>query len=300
MGAKDVSRRFSLQSTLIFHPNAQRVAFKDLPELSFRGGDGIKVAIIDSGVNPDVQVDERIDYTGFGSSDGIAQTHGTLVASIIRHFARKSHITSIKVTQTDKNIDFSLILRGLQEARNIGAHIVNLSIGHHNGASKCRGKCARCAEFQAFVENTGIIVVAAAGNFGHNDSTIACPAMAPDVIAVGMVDDTGHRVDRRSSRGRPGVSKPNLIAPGHVKRNQDKIQSGTSFAAPFVTGVLAAAMPSYIGNTSALLSTVYRSCMKLDSVPGHHQGHGVLDVKRFVGEMKDEKSSGDHQRQDPS
>jgi subtilisin family serine protease len=201
----------SLNYSLIFRPKIKKSALSSLPELYFRGGQGVRVAIIDSGVNNIVTVSDHVDYTGFGTSDGIPTLHGTIVAAIIKHFAKNAHLINIKVTQTPTEISWNNIFSGLKYARDQGAHIVNLSIGHFD-KKQCQGKCNKCREVQAFAKETGMIIVAAAGNLGPTEGTINCPAVAPDVIAVGMVDKTGKSVDPNSSRSVPGVLKPNLLA----------------------------------------------------------------------------------------
>src|SRR5678816_1692559 len=78
---------------------------------------------------------------------------------------------------------------------------------------------------------SGIVVVAAAGNYGMNQETgeigyagITSPGNAPSAITVGALDmhDTADRHDDTvapySSRGPAwysGLAKPDLVAPGH-------------------------------------------------------------------------------------
>jgi serine protease AprX len=114
--------------------------------------------------------------------------------------------------------------------------------------------------------HSGIVVVVAAGNGGPR-SPITAPANDPFVIAVGATDDmatpstTDDRLASFSSYGTTadGISKPDLVAPGRhitstLSSRQDPLAvrfptkvvgnqyiqlSGTSAAAPVVTGVVA-------------------------------------------------------------
>ena len=296
MAAAFDNGKTSLNYSLIFHPKLRKSVLSSLPELYFLGGQGVRVAVIDSGVNDDVAVSDHVDFTGFGTSDGIPETHGTMVASIIKHFAKNAHLMNIKVAQTRDNISWINIFKGLAYARDHGAHIVNLSIGHFN-KTQCTGKCPICREVQAFAKQAGMIIVAAAGNEGPDEGTINCPAVAPDIIAVGMVDITGKSVEPNSSRSVPGTLKPNLLTSGYVEKNGYQIR-GTSFAAPVVSGLLAAALPSYNFNGQRLISALYNSCKEIPSIPKHHQGHGILDINKFVEEIRRETAYADHQRQE--
>ena len=286
----------SLNYSLIFRPKIKKSVLSNLPELYFRGGQGVRVAIIDSGVNSNVTVSDHVDYTGFGTSDSIPTLHGTIVAAIIKHFAKNAHLINIKVTQTPNKISWNNIFNGLKYARDQGAHIVNLSIGHFE-KSQCRGKCRLCLEVQAYAKEAGMIIVAAAGNEGPDEGTINCPAVASDVIAVGMVDITGKSVDHNSSRSVPGFLKPNLLTSGHVDFD-DYSLNGTSFATPVVTGLLAAALPAYKFDGQRLITALYSSCRLIPTIPRHHQGHGILDIDTFVEEIRRETAITDYQRQE--
>jgi serine protease AprX len=94
----------------------------------------------------------------------------------------------------------------------------------------------------------GLVVAAAAGNSGPRPCTIESPAAASGVIAVGSMADFGAGgffAHPASARGRPrGTIKPDVMAPGEriVSARRGTltgyaVRSGTSPAAPFVTGV---------------------------------------------------------------
>lgn len=281
----DRSNGNTVLQSIIFNPPVRRSFMAQLPELGFRGGSGVRVAVIDSGVNRDVHVDREVDFTGYGAYDGIQpQTHGTMVAAVIQHFARNAEIMNVKVTHHRENISWLNVMKGLKYARDNGAHIANLSIGHYNKGKQCMGTCPRCLEVQAYAKHTGMIIVAAAGNEGPDEGTLNCPAVATDVIGVGMVDVYGQQIDRISSRALPGMAKPNLVASGQVTRHSHTLR-GTSFAAPVVTGLLAASLPAFEGNVSKMIDVLYTTCKEIDSIPFHHQGHGRLDIKAFVEEV---------------
>ena len=112
------------------------------------------------------------------------------------------------------------------------------------------GSTAGCnPEFQADLRNlraAGILPVFSAGNYGSAAGTVLSPANLPEAVAVGAIDDAAV-VDPSSSRGPSACDQhvvPRLVAPGVGVRTTDLYggyldASGTSIAAPHVSGVLA-------------------------------------------------------------
>lgn len=105
------------------------------------------------------------------------------------------------------------------------------------------------------VWDAGIMVVTAAGNNGPKENSVTIPGISRKVLTVGSVDD---RMDQTGTYiGRDGYSgagptdccimKPEILAPGTnvVSCSTDgrsyTKKSGTSMAAPVVTGALALA-----------------------------------------------------------
>jgi len=94
-------------------------------------------------------------------------------------------------------------------------------------------------------------VLAAAGNEGPGEGTIMLPACDPAVIAVGAVTFTPFQIWEGSSRGpsKEGMVKPEFVFYG-VRvltascKGDDKyvVKSGTSFSAPYMTGMSAIVM----------------------------------------------------------
>ncbi len=112
------------------------------------------------------------------------------------------------------------------------------------------GAAAGCGlDFQPDLRNlrtAGILPVFSAGNYGSTPGTVLSPANLPEAVPVGSVDQAGV-VDPSSSRGPSTCDQrvvPRVVAPGVGVHTTDLYggyldASGTSVAAPAVTGVLA-------------------------------------------------------------
>ena len=184
-------------------------------------------------------------------------------------------------------------------------HGANLSLSiPHNVRNYACGRTPVCNECQRLVES-GVVVVAAAGNRGYQKFetkdglfenyaafSITDPGNAEDVITVGATHGNWphtYGVSFFSSRGPTGDGrpKPDLVAPGErisapIPGNEMGAESGTSMAAPHVSGAAAMLMaryPELIGNPRRIKRILTESATDLDRERSF-QGRGMLDVLR--------------------
>lgn len=184
-------------------------------------------------------------------------------------------------------------------------HGANLSLSiRHDVRNYACGKTPVCMECERLV-NSGVVVVAAAGNFGYQTFTtkdgayegyaafsITDPGNADGVITVGSTHrDSPHTygVSFFSSRGPTGDGrlKPDLVAPGErihapFSGNSWGDLDGTSMAAPHVSGAAAMLLARYsemIGEPRRIKQILCDSATDLGRERSF-QGHGMLDVLR--------------------
>jgi serine protease AprX len=168
--------------------------------------------------------------------------------------------------------------------------------------------CTNWDMLQAVVDNTraaGIVVVASAGNSGPGCNTVHDPpAMYGSVFTIGATDNSDN-IAPFSSRG-PGsgtnLLKPDVTAPGVSVLSSTKTGgygylSGTSMAAPHVTGLVAlmlSADPLLRGNVDAIEDIIRQSSVPLTTtiqdcggvpgtqVPNNTFGYGRIDAEKAL------------------
>lgn len=212
---------------------------------SSRGG--ISVAIIDSGIAPQVDLPlSRIRYFKdfvAGSTTPIDRCgHGTHVAGIVAGSGARSNgvyagiapdidIVALRVLGDDCSGNTSDVIDALEWiARHHEAYkikVVNISLGHAVLESIFTDPFVQAVER---LSRKGVAVVTAAGNRGIHPITgnpgyggVGVPCNAPSAICVGSLDTKGDvnlandRVSDSSSRGPTRfdlLAKPDLVAPG--------------------------------------------------------------------------------------
>lgn len=209
-------------------------------------GENIKVAVIDTGIapHPDLEIVggvSTVDYTDSWVDDN---GHGTLVAGTIAAKHSDNGISGVApgvklyaVKALDENGDGTLqsVLDAIDWAIDHHMDIINLSLGTTVDVPSLH-------EMVTKANNREIIVVGASGNSGSPEgieSNVNYPAKYDSVIAIAAVNQNL----RRSSFSSTG-SEVEFSAPGDPIINtyldgQYGVASGTSFAAPHVSGMLA-------------------------------------------------------------
>ncbi|MCP4845730.1 MAG: S8 family serine peptidase, partial [Actinomycetia bacterium] len=211
-------------------------------------GDGVDVALIDSGVAPVDGLDGDYvlhgpDLSGEGAYPEVAYLdtygHGTHMAGIIagrraghEGVAPGARIVSVKVAGDDGVTSVGQVVAAIDwvvEHRNtdgLNIRVLNLSLGQA-GVTDHEGDALSAAVERAW--NAGIFVVVAAGNSGQSQSHLDSPAIDPFVLAVGSVDSN------TSSKSR--YQTPTAwTAHGDGNRNPDLVAPGRSIASYRVPG----------------------------------------------------------------
>jgi subtilisin family serine protease len=206
-------------------------------------GQGVTVAVIDSGVQADRSELQGVVLPGAGGPSGDGRTdtesekggHGTHMAVLIAGQGGSTGMTGVapeaKILPV---VDQGNLAARVRWAVDHGAKVVNMSIGAPGG-----GCAPEEAEAVRYAIEKGAILVAGMGNERTSGNPSNVPANCPGVVAVGAVNSVG-QVWERSNTG-PYAS---LAAPGvHMVtvRNDGRqwFTSGTSDSTALVSGVMA-------------------------------------------------------------
>ncbi len=136
------------------------------------------------------------------------------------------------------------------------------------------------------LQSIDVLFVAASGN-GHSNDFIF-PASYPGVISVGAVDGDNKRAKFSTYSNNLSVVAPGVDIISMVGDDSYMLSSGTSFAAPFVTGLIANMLThnKYL-KINHIKQIIEDSAMDINTT-GYDifTGYGVVDVKKSVDVAK--------------
>jgi subtilisin family serine protease len=250
-------------------------------------GPGVPVSIVDSGLFlGHEEFASRPNTTALNEQEpvDIGGEHGTMVASLIAAPVNGLGLVGIypdavlrtydAATGDGRRLDSSEIAAGILAAARAGRGVINLSVG---GAT--RDLAIELAVNEAV--KLGSLVVAAAGNEGDEGNRLGYPATLPHVLTVGATDvsDGGASFSSRSAwvdLAAPGADMPLASALSGPYTEG----SGTSFAAPLVSGAAAwlwTVRPEL--DAGQVFEILRKSARDIDT-PGRDDltGFGILDV----------------------
>ena len=209
-------------------------------------GPGVPVALVDSGVSFGHQeFVGRPDLVALNPQEPapVGGIHGTAVASVVGAPVNGVGLVGIYPQAVIRSYDAAIgdgtrletseIVGGILAAARAGKSVINLSLGTESKDAAIESAVGEAVRL-------GSLVVAASGNSGDTGNPLTYPAALPHVLTVAATDTTG-QVALFSSRSpfvdlaAPGVDIPvaSALDDGYATG------SGTSFAAPIVSGAAA-------------------------------------------------------------
>lgn len=239
-------------------------------------GTGVLVAVLDSGVDAHPQF-EDLAMTHLNLVDGHVATHGTSVASIIagkEGIAPNAGLLDVRVLDDEGRGNSYHVAEGIIAAVDQGAKIINLSLGVYQDSMLLR-------QAVNYAHEHGVLLVAAPGNDGYD--RMSYPAAYENVLSVTAVDARGSYAVFPNQSADIDFAAPGV---GILTAREDAgttLFSGTSAAAPFVSGTLASLMSGERALSANDAVQVLRSYLNEAGAPGPdpEYGAGVLDWTRL-------------------
>jgi subtilisin len=266
-------------------PGLRRVGADRSPTAKIDGVDervDVDVAILDTGIqanHPDLNVVGGVDcVSGLTSNDLVG--HGTMVAGVVGALdngfgtvgvAPGARLWSVRVLSSRGTGSTSSILCGIDwVTRNAATiEVANMSLGQEGESDDACGTVNGELMHAAICESTaaGVTYAAAAGNQAGDSSAIV-PAAYPEVVAVAAIADTDgapgglgppddcfdyadDSLAAFSNFGpRVSIAAPGVCIESTAIRSRLAVNSGTSFAAPFVAGAAALYAASVAGRAA--------------------------------------------------
>lgn len=251
-------------------------------------GKGVKVAILDSGIDVTHPFFEDITIESFNLTDEPLEDkyqHGTHVASILSFLAPGCHLINIKVLNQDGKSNISTIMRGIELAHQKGANIINISVGEPVYDCPDGHPLSKVIDF---VTSKGVMIVCSAGNEGPRKSPYI-PAACQNAVAVGSMNEL-MRTNKFSSRGPICERKyPDCVAFGDdiyaaLPKDQFGLLSGSSQATPQISALLALVKEHFGSSFSKEQIDFFfsQSCSWIEGPDKNNSsGWGAIDMLKF-------------------
>ncbi|MFC1590255.1 S8 family serine peptidase [Candidatus Omnitrophota bacterium] len=280
-------------------------------------GSGITVAVLDTGVdinhsdlasqiwhNPGEIPSDGIDndgngyiddYTGYnftGSNGNITDVygHGTHVSGIIAAEGNDSNgiiglapgakIMPVKVLSDSGWGYWSWVAQGIRYAADMGAHIVNMSLGGFGYASVVYNAVQ-------YAVSKGVTVIAAAGN-SNVDIAGYSPSGLDGVISVAATTSSNNRASFSNWGATLDIAAPGVSILSTFPGERYRSWGGTSMAAPFAAALAALLLSEDITLTPQDITDIMRSTAQDLGAPGFDIffGYGLIDAYMALLEVQ--------------
>lgn len=262
-----------------------------------------RICIIDSGYqlnHPDLPNDATNADPSQGQSSGNPFSedgcgHGSHVAGTIAAMDNDSHVIGVypgapemlivKVFGTNGSTSCSWsytssTMYAMSRCKIAGADIINMSLGSFYFSS----------DFNAFTQNLyeeGVLSIAAAGNAGTGIKSY--PASYVDVMSVAATDINDNRADFSQFNDKVDIAAPGVGVRSTVGSNGVSSKSGTSMAAPHVTGVAFLLWNKFPDCTNDEIRIALEMSAIDKGTPGRddYYGHGIVNYHAAVAHLEE-------------
>lgn len=246
-------------------------------------GEGVKVAIMDTGIDmnhSDLTYNIKQKINMFEKSHNVSDEygHGTHVAGLIagKHtgVAPNAELYIAKVLNNDGLGSMGHVLDGITFAINCEVDILCISLGSPYEIPLIIQERIT----QAY--NSGITIVCATGNSGHNE--VQYPSFMDEVIAVGGIDKDLKRAHFSNYGKKLDVMAPAVNILSTFKDNKFARMTGTSTASPLVAGAIALIISYHKKQGKILKPFEVKDIIATLGKHNYEFGHGIMDLSKLM------------------
>lgn len=266
-------------------------------------GDGVDVAVIDTGIDAQHETLEANLGDGWAAADAACTTncggpsgggngideclaewdddndHGTHCAGTaaaaddgtgVLGVAPDVTLHAVKVLACDGSGTFDDIAAGIEWSADQGHDVQSMSLGADTDSSVV-------ADALEYAADRGVVMVAAAGNSGPCTDCVGFPARDERVIAVSATDQSDALADFSSTGPEVDLAAPGVDTLSTVPRDGYAEFSGTSMACPHVAGATAQVIASGTTGRDAVRNALVEAADDV-GLATNEQGSGRLNV----------------------
>ncbi len=268
-------------------------------------GEGAKITIIDSGIDPNHET--LADNVAGGRAWATCRggqcaepwdddnNHGTHVAgtagAVNNHIgvvgvATEAELYAAKVLDSRGSGSFSDVAAAIEWSANEGHDVANLSLG--GGAS------AVVEDAVKYADANGVLVIASAGNSGPGENTVNYPAAYDEVMAVSATDQNDDIANFSSRGNEVEITAPGVDVLSSIPGDNYDAYNGTSMSAPHVAGAGALLMSS-LGMSNDEARSHLKETAEDIGLDDTEQGAGLMNVAAAM----DVEGDDDNGEEDP-
>ncbi len=265
-------------------------------------GEGVTVAVIDSGLFSGHEDFDRThilpgyNYVNQDEDTRDSAGHGTQVAGVIAAVRNNQigvagllsevNILPMRISaNSSSSPTIAVVAKAIQDAVDkYDVQVINMSIGQKSESETMEVAVKYAAEHN-------VIMVAAAGNSGND--TLMYPAAYDEVIGVGALDQDNQVRDNSQRNNSVFVTAPGENIYTTDVNDKYTYKSGTSYSAPFVSAMAAAAK----AKNSSMTIQEFKNLLISTSVDAGETGYdtsygyGTVDFDAFLSQLNGESGA---------
>jgi serine protease AprX len=251
-------------------------------------------------IAPDATKTNLVTITYAGLVTNILAGNGLISGGKYSGIAPNANVIVIKALDANGETDAVTILKAMQWIID-NKQKYNIKVACMSFGSMVLGKNDPLIIGAEVLWNSGITVVAAAGNSGPGTETIKSPGASSKIITVGAMNDGRNNnsykkecfsVASFSSRGPIlGNYKPDILAPGvnicgasdyYINKQHYDVMSGTSVATPIIAGICCLLLSNNaLLKPNAIKRILVNNTFKISN-DKNAEGYGVIDCSNLV------------------